>query len=58
MAVRNIRRHVKEDMEAITGEISDDDIRRGEEELQEVTDRYRRRSTSCSATKESELLEV
>ncbi|HEY6634997.1 MAG TPA: ribosome recycling factor, partial [Acidimicrobiia bacterium] len=40
VAVRNVRRHSKSDMEALHGEISDDDIRRGEEELQKLTDRY------------------
>ena len=33
VAVRNVRRHIKEDMEALTGEISDDEIRRGEKTL-------------------------
>ena len=40
VSIRNIRRHSKTDMEAMHGDISDDDIRRGEEELQKLTDRF------------------
>ena len=58
VAVRNIRRHSKADMEAMHGEISDDDIRRGEEELQKLTDRYVEKIDRLLAHKEEELLEV
>ncbi|MCO6501605.1 MAG: ribosome recycling factor [Acidimicrobiales bacterium] len=58
VAVRNIRRHSKSDMEALQGEISEDDIRRGEEELQKLTDRYIERIDTLLANKEQELLEV
>jgi ribosome recycling factor len=58
IAVRNIRRHGKSDMEALHGEISDDDIRRGEEDLQELTDRFIERIDHVLANKEEELLEV
>jgi ribosome recycling factor len=58
VAVRNIRRHSKTDMEALHGEISDDDIRRGEDELQKLTDRYVERIDRQLAHKEEELLEV
>jgi ribosome recycling factor len=58
VAVRNVRRHSKTDMEALHGEISDDDIRRGEEELQKLTDRFVVRIDSLLARKEEELLEV
>ena len=58
VAVRNIRRHTKADMEALQGEISEDDIRRGEEELQKLTDRFTERIDSLLANKEEELLEV
>lgn len=58
VAVRNVRRHAKADMEALHGEISDDDIRRGEDELQKLTDRYVERIDSLLSTKEEELLEV
>ena len=58
VAVRNVRRHSKSDMEAMHGEISDDDIRRGEEELQKLTDRYVERIDRLLSHKEDELLEV
>jgi ribosome recycling factor len=58
VAVRNVRRHAKSDMEAMHGEISDDDIRRGEDELQKLTDRYVEKIDRLLAHKEEELLEV
>jgi len=58
VAIRNIRRHLKTDMEALHGEISDDDIRRGEEDLQKLTDRFVVRIDHLLANKEEELLEV
>jgi ribosome recycling factor len=58
VAVRNVRRHSKTDMESLHGEISDDDIRRGEDELQKLTDRYIVRIDSLLARKEEELAEV
>jgi ribosome recycling factor len=58
VAVRNVRRHSKGDMEAMHGEISDDDIRRGEDELQKLTDRYVEKIDRLLGHKEEELLEV
>jgi ribosome recycling factor len=58
VAVRNIRRHAKSDMEALHGEISDDDIHRGEQELQVVTDEYVAEIDALLERKEAELLEV
>jgi ribosome recycling factor len=58
VAIRNIRRHLKTDMEALHGEISDDDIRRGEDELQKLTDRFVVRIDHLLASKEDELLEI
>lgn len=58
VAVRNVRRHGKSEMEELHGEISDDDIHRGEEELQDLTDRYIERIDKLLSNKEDELLEV
>lgn len=58
VSVRNVRRHAKAEMEALHGEISDDDIRRGEDELQELTDRWVERIDKLLANKEEELMEV
>jgi ribosome recycling factor len=45
-------------MEAMHGDISDDDIRRGEEELQKLTDRFVVKVDQLLSHKEEELLEV
>jgi ribosome recycling factor len=58
VAVRNIRRTAKADMEELHGEISDDDIHRGEDELQKLTDRFTERIDNLLSNKEEELLEV
>jgi len=58
VSVRNVRRASKADMEELHGEISDDDIHRGEEELQILTDRYTERIDKLLANKEEDLLEV
>jgi len=58
VAVRNVRRHTKSDMEALHGEISDDDIHRGEKVLQDLTDEYVARIDGLLERKEAELLEV
>lgn len=58
ISVRNIRRTAKSDMEELHGEISDDDIRRGEDELQKLTDRFTERIDKLLSNKEEELLEV
>jgi len=58
VSVRNVRRHSKSEMEELHGEISDDDIHRGEDELQKLTDRYIERIDELLGNKEEELLEV
>jgi len=58
VAVRNVRRHMKDGIEALDGEVSEDDIRRGEQELQEITDGHTRRIDEFLEHKEAELLEV
>ena len=58
VAIRNVRRHFKSEMEGMHGEISDDDIRRAEKELQDLTDRYTSKIDQYLEHKEAELLEV
>lgn len=58
VAVRNVRRHAKTDIEHLHGEISDDEIRRAEKDLQDVTDSHIGRIDSLLENKESELREV
>lgn len=56
VAVRNVRRHAKDSIEA--EDVSEDDIHRAEKELQELTDRHTASIDEALARKEEELLEV
>lgn len=60
VAVRNVRRHVKEELERLKkdGEISEDDLNRAEKELQKLTDRYVTEIEDILGHKEKELMEV
>lgn len=58
VAARGVRRNVKSDIETLHGEVSDDDIRRAEKELQELTDEYVLKIDEALERKEAELLEV
>jgi ribosome recycling factor len=60
VAVRNVRRHFKEEMEKLEreGGISQDDLNRGEKELQKVTDRFVAEIDEIQGHKEQELMEV
>ncbi len=60
VAVRNVRRDCKKDMEDFEKEklISEDDLKRGEEDLQEVTDKYTEKLKEVGDEKEIEIMEV
>ena len=58
IAVRNIRRHIKDDLESLEGDVSEDDIHRAEDRLQEITDHHTSRIDELLEHKEQELLEV
>jgi ribosome recycling factor len=60
VAVRNVRRHAKEELEKLErdGAISEDELRRAEKELQKLTDRHVGEIDEILANKERELLEV
>jgi ribosome recycling factor len=58
IAIRNIRRHAKDDIESLEGDVSEDDVHRGEARLQEITDEHIRRLDEVLGHKEAELLEV
>ena len=60
VSVRNVRRDEMKDLTELSkmGEISEDDERSAEAELQELTKRYVARIDSALTDKESELLEV
>jgi len=60
VSVRNVRRDEMRDLQELKkmGEISEDDERRAEAELQQLTNDYVKRIDSALADKETELLEV
>ena len=60
VAVRNVRRHAKDEMEKLErdGAISEDDLMRGEKDLQKLTDRFVGEIDEIQQHKEKELLEV
>jgi ribosome recycling factor len=60
VAVRNVRRHAKEELERLKkdGEISEDDLNRAEKELQKLTDQHVARIDELLSHKEQELMEV
>jgi ribosome recycling factor len=60
VAVRNIRRHHKDELEGLerAGSISEDDLTRSEKELQKLTDRFVAEIDEIQRHKEQELMEV
>ena len=56
IAIRNVRRHAKDAIEA--EDVSEDDIHRAEKELQDLTDKHVTAIDEALARKEEELLEV
>jgi len=60
VSIRNIRRDAKKDMEEFEKEklISEDDLKRGEEDLQKVTDRFVEEVDNVGKHKEHEIMEV
>ncbi|HVE76180.1 MAG TPA: ribosome recycling factor [Actinomycetota bacterium] len=60
VAIRNVRRHSKEEMEKMKkdGEMSEDELMRVEKELQKLTDQFVAQVDDLSEQKEKELLEV
>jgi ribosome recycling factor len=60
VSVRNVRRHTKDELEHLErdGELSEDDLKRVEKELQKLTDRFTHEIDELASHKEQELLEV
>ncbi|PZE28942.1 MULTISPECIES: ribosome recycling factor [unclassified Curtobacterium] len=58
VVIRNIRRRAKDDLDALKGEISDDEISRADKELEALTKRYVDQIDDALKKKEAELLEV
>jgi ribosome recycling factor len=60
VSVRNVRRHAKDELEHLErdGQLSEDDLKRVEKELQRLTDRFTHEIDEMVSHKEQELLEV
>lgn len=60
VSVRNIRRDVIKDLREFENEkmISEDDLKRGEDEIQKLTDEYVEKMNRVAEEKEEEILEV
>jgi ribosome recycling factor len=60
VAIRNVRRHAKDALDKLArdGEVGEDDVRRAEKELDEITARYVHTVDDVVKHKEAELLEV
>lgn len=58
VAIRNIRRKAKDELDALKSEVGDDDVARGEKELEHVTKRHIDGIDDALGRKEAELLEV
>ena len=60
MALRNIRRHAKDQLEALQkdGDVGEDDVRRAEKQLDDVTHKFTAQVDELLKHKEAELLEV
>jgi ribosome recycling factor len=58
VSVRNIRRKAKDDLDALKGEVGDDEVARAEKELEQVTKSHVDQIDDALKRKEAELLEV
>lgn len=60
VAVRNVRRDANDELKKKekAGDISEDDLKRGEERIQKLTDTYVEKINEIVSAKESEILEI
>ncbi len=58
VSLRNIRRRAKDDLDSLKGEVGDDDLARGEKELEQLTKSHVDQIDEALKRKEAELLEV
>lgn len=60
VAVRNIRRDAMDDFKALkkAGELTEDDLKNAEKEMQKLTDEYIKEVDNVTAAKEKELYEI
>jgi len=58
VSIRNIRRRAKDDLDALKGEVGDDEVARAEKELDNLTRKHVEQVDDALKRKEAELLEV
>jgi ribosome recycling factor len=58
VSIRNIRRRAKDDLDALKGEVGDDEVARAEKELDALTRKHVEQVDEALKRKEAELLEV
>lgn len=58
VSVRNLRRKAKDDLDALKSEVGDDDVARGEKELEHITKTHVDAIDDALKRKEAELLEI
>jgi ribosome recycling factor len=58
VSVRSVRRKAKDDLDALTSEVGEDDVARGEKELEALTKTHIDQIEEALKKKEAELLEV
>lgn len=60
MAIRSIRRDCIEKLKAMkkSSEITEDDLKDGETELQKITDKFTKEIDSIAGAKEKEIMEI
>lgn len=60
VAIRNVRRDANEELKKLqkSGDITEDDLKRGEGDIQKVTDNYISKVDALLAAKEKEIMEV
>jgi len=60
ISVRNVRRHAKDELDRLQkdGHVGEDDVRRAEKQLDDLTHKYTAQVDDLLKHKESELLEV
>jgi len=58
VAIRNVRRRAKDDLDALKSEVGDDEVARGEKELESMTKTYIDAIDEALKRKEAELLEI
>ncbi|NLA65360.1 MAG: ribosome recycling factor [Leucobacter sp.] len=58
VAIRNLRRHAKDSLDALKSEVGEDEVARAEKELESVTKQFTDQIDESLKLKEAELLEV